>query len=204
MRSLRRLATQPMKLPSQPGEKNERLTQMQLPAFYEGDLNTSQLRIGDSMKVFATLLLGSTVLFSAHSYAAPKRTDILASSPQDRHATEVLLSTYTQAVSTKSESLFESILLNKSIPFTYVADDTAKVAHGGTTNYEAFRKGVFESQPFTQSFKNVSIEQDGNLANVRLIFTNSTGTSSSWGWKKLQLLKVSGVWKIASEFYTVH
>lgn len=65
-------------------------------------------------------------------------------------------------------------------------------------------RGGFECPPFTQTFKNVNIEQDGNLANVRLVFVNKDARSSSWGWKTLQLLKVNGTWKIASEFYTGH
>ncbi|MEO8924366.1 MAG: hypothetical protein ABI330_16300, partial [Caldimonas sp.] len=58
--------------------------------------------------------------------------------------------------------------------------------------------------PFTQRFKDVRIQQDGNLATVTLVFINTRPQSESWGWKALQLLKVDGVWKIASEFYTSH
>jgi len=39
---------------------------------------------------------------------------------------------------------------------------------------------------------------------VSLVFVNTSPQGSSWGWKTMQLLKVSGQWKIASEFYTGH
>lgn len=64
-------------------------------------------------------------------------------SPQDRREIEGLLAAYTRVVSTKDEALFENLLLNKEIPFTYVSEDGAKVARGGIANYEAFRKGGF-------------------------------------------------------------
>jgi hypothetical protein len=63
---------------------------------------------------------------------------------------------------------------------------------------------VFEGRPFTQRFQQVRIEQDGALANVRLVFVNSAADGQSWGWKTLQLVKAGGRWKIASEFYTSH
>jgi hypothetical protein len=56
----------------------------------------------------------------------------------------------------------------------------------------------------TQRFRNIHIEQDGALANVSLVFVNTTARGAAWGWKTLQLLKVEGQWKIASEFYTAH
>jgi hypothetical protein len=39
---------------------------------------------------------------------------------------------------------------------------------------------------------------------VSLVFVNTSPDGSSWGWKTMQLLKVSSQWKIASEFYTGH
>ncbi len=80
----------------------------------------------------------------------------------------------------------------------------AKGAVGGTQNYADFRKGVFQGEPFTQRFQDVDIRQDGALAQVSLMFVNTDAEGSSWGWKTLQLLKVGGTWKIASEFYTGH
>jgi hypothetical protein len=135
---------------------------------------------------------------------------ILASIPthfdsqgDDRVAIEAQLATYTHAVSTKNQKLFETLLLDKTIPFSGVPA-TGLVNGAQTSNYETFRKGVFEGTPFVQTFKDIRIEQDGNLANVRLVFINKKPQGESWGWKTLQLLKVDGVWKIASEFYTSH
>ena len=130
--------------------------------------------------------------------------EVLQETAQDRHDIEALLATYTRAVSTKDQAMFETLLLNKDIPFAYVDGSSAKVAKQPISDYEGFRKGVFLGSPFTQSFKNVSIEQDGNLASVKLVFVNTTAQSSSWGWKTMLLLKVNGTWKIASEFFTGH
>jgi hypothetical protein len=127
------------------------------------------------------------------------------STGDDRKAIEALLKTYTTAVSTKNQKLFETILLNKDIPFSGA---TSAIGTNGsapsTQHYESFRKGVFEGAPFTQRFQDVHIAQDGPLANVSLVFVNTSAQGSSWGWKTLQLLKVGGQWKIASEFYTGH
>ena len=125
------------------------------------------------------------------------------STGDDRKAIETLLQSYTKAVSTKDEALFESLLLNKDIPFSDASSAiAANGAAGGTQHYGGFRKGVFEGPPFTQRFQDVHIEQDGPLANVSLVFVNTSPQGTSWGWKTLQLLKVGGQWKIASELYT--
>jgi hypothetical protein len=137
------------------------------------------------MKFVAVLVLCFMFLVPPCSPAAIGAPEILASSSQDRRDIEALLAAYTGAVSTKDQALFETLLLSKDIPFSYVDAHTAKVAHDGTAHYESFCKDVFQGRPFTQTFKNVNIEQDGNLANVRLIFTNKDATSSSWGWKTL-------------------
>jgi len=128
-----------------------------------------------------------------------------ASTGAERQAIETLLDAYTRAVSTKDQTLFETLLLNKDIPFSDV--DSAVKAQGaerGTRHYESFRRGVFGGPPFTQKFQDVHIAQDGPLAEVSLVFVNTSAQGSSWGWKTLQLLKVAGQWKIASEFYTGH
>jgi hypothetical protein len=128
-----------------------------------------------------------------------------ASAGADRSAIETLLETYTRAVSTKDQALFETLLLGKDIPFSDV--DSAvrgKGAEGSTRRYESFRHGVFDGPAFTQKFQDVHIAQDGPLADVSLVFVNTSKEGSSWGWKTLQLLKVDGQWKIASEFYTGH
>ena len=96
-------------------------------------------------------------------------------------------------------------MLFRSIPFSDVDSAlTAKGAEGGTRHYESFRRGVFEGPAFTQKFQDVHVAQDGPLADVSLVFVNTSPQGSSWGWKTLQLLKVDGRWKIASEFYTGH
>ena len=123
----------------------------------------------------------------------------------DRAAIQALLDNYTKAVSSKNQALFESLLLNTSIPFSGAAQAVgAKGAVAGTQNYADFRKGVFQGEPFTQRFQDVDIRQDGPLAQVSLVFVNTDAGGSSWGWKTMQLLKVGGTWKIASEFYTGH
>jgi hypothetical protein len=138
------------------------------------------------------------------AFAEPIPTSF-ASAGADRSAIQTLLATYTTAVSTKNQPLFESLLLNTAIPFSGVG---AADGPGGdevvTTNYERFRKGVFGGPPFTQRFQDVHIDQDGRLASVSLVFVNTAPDGKSWGWKTLQLLKVGGRWKIASEFYTGH
>lgn len=154
--------------------------------------------------VTAALLLAVTATASTNASATPipARFD---SAGEDRKAIQALLDTYTKAVSSKNEALFETLLLTKDIPFSDApsairADGAAK----GAVHYESFRKGVFEGPAFTQRFQNVHVEQDGPLAAVSLVFVNSSPQGSSWGWKTLQLLKLAGQWKIASEFYTGH
>ena len=144
------------------------------------------------------LLLGGAAPAPAEN-ATPQ----FASTEADRRAIGALLSTYTTAVSTKNQALFEELLLGKDIPFSGIG----RAVTPGTNdlrNYAEFRKGVFEGPPFVQRFQDVQIEQDGSLANVRLIFVNSGAGGRSWGWKTLQLVKVGSQWKIASEFYTGH
>ena len=123
----------------------------------------------------------------------------------DRSAIEKLLDTYTRAVSTQDQALFETLLLGKDIPFSD-ADSAVKGkgAAGSTRRYDSFRRGVFDGPAFTQKFRDVHIAQDGPLADVSLVFVNTSPEGSSWGWKTMQLLKVDGQWKIASEFYTGH
>ncbi|MBC7666684.1 MAG: hypothetical protein H7276_23330 [Caulobacter sp.] len=123
----------------------------------------------------------------------------------DRLAIEALLDTYTRSVSTKDQALFETLLLDKQIPFSdvYSAID-APDGPAATHHYDAFRRGVFGGPPFTQKFQDIHITQDGPLAQVSLVFVNTSPAGTSWGWKTLQLLKASGHWKIASEFYTGH
>ena len=123
----------------------------------------------------------------------------------DRRAIQALLGTYTKAVSTKNQPLFETLLLNKDVPFSDVSSAVqAKGAKGGTQRYEDFRRDVFGGPQFEQRFQDVHIDQDGALAQVSLVFVNTAADGQSWGWKTIQLLKVEGKWRIASEFYTGH
>ncbi len=153
----------------------------------------------------AAILLVAAAWCHAAEPESPAIPSGFASTGVDRSAIENLLDTYTRAVSTKDQALFETLLLSKDIPFSDV--DSAvkgKGAEGGTCRYESFRRGVFEGPAFTQKFQDVHVAQDGPLADVSLVFVNTSKEGSSWGWKTLQLLKVDGQWKIASEFYTGH
>lgn len=153
----------------------------------------------------AAYLLLSLVLSNAalavtpDATAAARNFDAIGT---DRAGIDNLLATYTIAVSTKNQALFETLLLSKTIPFSYIAP--APTDQGGIANYDAFRRGVFEGAPFTQRFQDIHIQQDGNIANVTLVFVNTTAKGDSWGWKTMQLLKTTGGWKIASEFFTAH
>ncbi|WP_242185763.1 nuclear transport factor 2 family protein [Sphingomonas sp. CARO-RG-8B-R24-01] len=140
----------------------------------------------------------------AASYRTPVPTTF-ESRGADRRAIEAVLETYTKAVSTKNQALFETLLLNKAVPFSGIP----VAQHAGSTlvdtaRYEDFRKGVFDGEPFIQRFQDVHIAQDGELAQVSLVFVNSTAKEQIWGWKTMQLVKVGGQWKIAAEFFTGH
>ena len=56
-----------------------------------------------------------------------------------------------------------------------------------------------------QTFEDIRIEREGDLAQVSLRFvTRVVGSDQGGeGWKTLILLRTAGGWKIASEFYTV-
>jgi hypothetical protein len=156
------------------------------------------------MNCVSRSLISMCLAASAPAIAAPIPSGF-ASAGADRQAIGALLNTYTHAVSSKNEALFETILLNRDIPFSDVPSAVkAGGATHGTENFESFRKGVFEGPAFTQHFQDIHIAQDGPLADVSLVFVNDSAHGKSWGWKTLQLLKVDGAWKIASEFYTGH
>ena len=127
----------------------------------------------------------------------------------DHQAIEKLLATYTTSLTNSDEAAFEALLIDDQVPFSSTDEI---VGRGGdaqpvvTRNYQSFRKSVFESGVrYTQHFYNVHIDQDGPLAQVSLDFlTRETkGERGSYGWKTLQLVKLQGQWKIASELYTV-
>jgi hypothetical protein len=155
--------------------------------------------------VIAAALLAAALPPGLARAATPPASSNFESAGADRAAIEALLDTYTRAVSTKDQALFETLLLDKDIPFSDVHSSIqGGGAGGGTHHYESFRRGVFAGPPFIQKFQDVHIAQDGPLASVSLVFVNTAADGSSWGWKTLQLLKVDGHWKIASEFYTGH
>lgn len=149
------------------------------------------------------MLMLFTVTLAIPADAAPIPSSFVASGV-DKAAIEALLAAYTKAVSTKDQQLFETLLLSKAIPFSSVSDAVGAPGDDPTRNYEAFRKGVFEGPAFTQRFRDIHIQQDGALATVSLVFINTSAKSSDWGWKSMQLLRIDGHWKIASEFYTGH
>jgi len=153
------------------------------------------------MRVILLFILAFLVT-ATQGYAAPG-SERLDSVGADRAAIDKLLSEYTAAVSTQDQQRFEVLLLNKSIPFSDAdAAASANGAEHGTQNYEQFRKSVFEGPAFHQRFQNVRVQQAGALAQVSLVFINTTSTESSAGWKTMQLLKTGGQWKIVSEFFT--
>ncbi|MES2057660.1 MAG: nuclear transport factor 2 family protein [Pseudomonadota bacterium] len=148
------------------------------------------------------LVLISAIASTVSATPVPASFD---STGTDKAAIETLLDSYTKAVSTKDQALFESLLLNKAIPFSSASSAIkAGTTEQSTRHYDDFRKGVFEGPKFTQRFQDIHIQQDGPLANVSLVFVNTSSQGSNWGWKTLQLLKVDGRWKIASEFFTNH
>jgi hypothetical protein len=144
---------------------------------------------------------------TAVSSDAPSYVGEHHSTAADRMAIEQLLATYTRSVTNRDEATFEKLLLNPDISFAASgivksAGDTSQI---DTRRYAGFKAGVFHGTGrFRQTFHNIRIEQDNELAQVSLDFMNVDATSHdvSYGWKVLQLLKVHGEWKIASEFFT--
>lgn len=128
----------------------------------------------------------------------------------DQRAIARVLDSYTRAVSNGDEAAFSKLLLNENIPF-FCTDDLAqspaKQQPLDVRQYKGFRDAVFRSHAhLAQHFAHVHIEQDGDLAAVSLdFFTLKAGTNrGSYGFKTLQLIKVAGTWKIASEFYSAY
>ena len=154
-------------------------------------------------RIFVVFLTLVTAASSGPASAAPSPSSFVATGV-DKAAIGALLATYTKAVSTKNQQLFETLLLSKTIPFSSVSDAVGGPGDDHTRNYEAFRKGGFEGAAFTQRFRDIHIQQDGAFATVSLVFINTSAASSDWGWKSMQLLRIDGRWRIASEFYTGH
>jgi hypothetical protein len=151
----------------------------------------------------AALWLASNVA----AYAATPAPLLNAPTAQDRIEIDALLANYTDSVSTGDRVRFESRLLDVNIPFAAVsANGGAKTVDlKSIQDYAGFRKAIFDGgQQFHQRFSNVKIEQLGNLAQVSLDYeTALQGTEyAGKGWKVMELIKVNGQWKIASEFFT--
>jgi len=121
-----------------------------------------------------------------------------------------VLNTYTRAVNTGDQALFESQLLDQQLAFFGLGGKLAPSFEPRSASLQGYAKaqrGFFKSgRRFKQRFYNIHIEQDGDLAQVSLNFENAPVDDSggSNGWKTIQLLKVAGHWKIASELYTVY
>ena len=128
----------------------------------------------------------------------------------DTQAIQQLLTTYTTSVTNGDQAAFEALLLNEQVPFSSTRElvgPKAGTEPVDTRRYAGFRQAIFLSgTQYTQQFYNVHIEQDGVLAQVSLDFVTKDAKTGQggYGFKTLQLLKVLGQWKIASEFYTGH
>ena len=146
----------------------------------------------------------------AHADGTPDYLSHHETTPQDQAAIRQLLANYTGAVNSGNQAAFEALLLSDQVPFSSTSELSLSHAEARqviTYNYAGFRKIVFQSGlHFAQKFYNVHIEQDGPLAQVSLDFVTADAATGSggYGFKTLQLLKVNGSWKIASEFYTAH
>ena len=158
----------------------------------------------------ATLLAMAIAPFASLAQDAPAFLGQHQTSAEDRQAIGKLLETYTSSLSNGDQAGFEAILLDDQVPFSGTYELTGPGTEGkavGTRHYRNFRKSVFQSgKHFTQKFYNVHIDQDGALAQVSLDFITQepkTG-GGTYGWKTLQLLKIQGHWKIASEFFTAN
>lgn len=158
----------------------------------------------------ALIVLGAAAHLSATPReAAPAYLGQHRTTTSDIHAIESLLETYTTSVTNADQAAFEALLLNEEVPFSST-DELVTPPPGGqsidTRRYQRFRQAVFDSGVrYTQHFYNVHIQQDGDLAQVSLDFVTQQTKSGrgGFGWKLLQLLKIDGRWKIASEIYTV-
>lgn len=126
----------------------------------------------------------------------------------DIQAIHKVLERYTAAVGDRDSKEFENLLLDLQVPFASAQRFAESLSNGQPLEirrYPEFRAAMFEADVgYSQTFHNVEIRMDGVLAQVCLDFvtTPNVGAGGRYGWKTLQLLKVYGQWKIASEFYT--
>jgi hypothetical protein len=159
--------------------------------------------------IIALLLLCTT---NAHSMPLALAYDAAATrnapKAQDDVAIRKLLANYTACLSTGNREAFESQLLDLNIPFAHVKGGEGAVDHPSLAtfqDYAGFRKIIFDGgKRYQQRFSNIRIEQVGNLAQVSLDYQTALLGSryEGSGWKVMQLIKLNGQWKIASEFFT--
>jgi ketosteroid isomerase-like protein len=161
------------------------------------------------LAALAALSVSAPLHAGAQDETAPSYINDHRTTADDTAAIERVLRAYTTSVSTADEATFESLLLNEEVPFTSTDELVAAGANApkvDTRRYSRFRKSVFENAvQYTQHFYNVHIQQDGDLAQVSLDFVTKAVKKGGggFGWKTLQLVKIKGQWKIASEIYTV-
>ena len=157
--------------------------------------------------LFATtilLLAAANVSASGTAEVTPYNTPNAA----DEAAIQKLLANYTRSVSTGDRAAFESQLLDPMIPFSYVKQGSSAVSQPGLAafqDYAGFRKVIFDSgKRYQQRFSHIHIEQLGNLAQVSLDYQTALQGEAyaGAGWKVMQLVRINGQWKIASELYT--
>ena len=159
--------------------------------------------------MIAVLLCAAVLSTSVDAAAPPVDFGAHESSGADRAAIERVLAAYTDAVRRGDEAAFKALLLNDHLSFSGVGG----VLHSDGAHpfdphqFKSFDQQIFQSGvKYQQSFYNVHILQDGPLAQASLDFVTQEAANrrGGWGWKVLQLVKVDGRWKIASEFFTGH
>jgi hypothetical protein len=160
------------------------------------------------------LVITSLLLSSANVMATPPAhaSDLAMAhnepKAQDDVAIRKLLASYTASLSAGDPAAFESQLLDLRIPFSHVDGGAGAVDHPSLAtfqDYARFRKIIFDSDKrYQQRFSNIRIEQVGNLAQVSLDYqtTLQGDRYEGSGWKVMQLIRLNGQWKIASEFFT--
>ena len=95
----------------------------------------------------AVLLLTVPTLPFTQARAVPVPSHF-GSSGADRTAIEALLGLYTKAVSNKDQALFETLLLNRNIPFSFVGSATgALAADGGHSITRPSGRGCSKGRP---------------------------------------------------------
>lgn len=137
--------------------------------------------------------------------AALAITSPLKAATDDDASIRALLDAYTGAVTRKDPAAFKALLLDERIPFSYVDAGKGLNKDEDLRGYPDFRQAVFGgTERFSQTFDHVRIERDGALAAVTLHFQTRSvpGPGVFEGFKTLQLVKVGGSWKIASELFT--